>query len=62
MVRYAHLVKCNFFSILEEAIRSPNAVKPIHVQYPVFFVHIFWKAETGITPRLCKKDICHICL
>lgn len=43
----------NFFSILEEAVGSPDVVQPANVQDPVLLTHVLGQAEAWVPPTLC---------
>lgn len=40
MIRDAHLVEGDLLRVLEEAVRTPDVVQPIHVEDAVLLVHI----------------------
>lgn len=40
MIRYRHLVERDFLRVLEEAVRPPDIVQPVYVQYSVLLGHV----------------------
>lgn len=50
VIGYAHLVEGDLLGVLEEAVGSPDAVQPLHVEDPVLLVHILRKSQARISP------------
>lgn len=44
MIRYRHLVEGDLLRVLEEAIRPPDIVQPVYVQYSVILGHVLRKS------------------
>lgn len=62
MVGYAHLVKGDLLSVLEEAVGPPNLIEPVHIEDPVLLVHVLREAQPRIPPGLCQEYIGYISL
>lgn len=56
----AHLMEGDLLGVLEEAVRTPDAVQPVHIQDAVLFAHILGQPQARITPALCKENVRHI--
>ena len=57
MVRYRHLVEGDLLRVLEEAVRPPDIVQPVHVQYSVLFGHVLREPEPRVPPALRQKYV-----
>lgn len=62
MIRDRHGLESNRFGVLEERIRSPHILQPLHLQQPVPAGHILWQSQSIVLPRLRKEDVRRICL
>lgn len=60
MVRYRHLVKGDLLGVLEEAVRPPDVVQPVHVEYPVILGHVFRQPQPRVPPALREKYVGHV--
>jgi hypothetical protein len=60
MVRDAHLMECHLLCILEETVRSPDVMQPLHIQNSVVLTHVFWQSQPGIPPALCQEDVSNV--
>ena len=57
VIRYGHLVKGDFLRVLEEAVRSPDIVQPVYVQYSVLLGHVLRKSQSRVPPALRQKYV-----
>lgn len=57
MVRYRHLVEGDLLRVLEEAVRSPDIMQPVHVQYSVLLGHVLRKSKPRVPPTLSQKYV-----
>lgn len=57
MIGDAHLMERHFLGVLEEAVRSPDVMKPLHIQNSVVLAHVLRQSEPRIPPTLRQEDV-----
>lgn len=60
MVGYAHLMKGDFFGVLEETVWSPDLVEPLHVEDPILFMHVLRKTQPRVSPGLSEEYVRYV--